>query len=62
MESKKFNPLSSRLPQIKKVHQVIGYSIYFLTKAQVLIGIWIYDYIELLYLNLFIFLIMFYSA
>ncbi len=49
LESKNFNFLTSKLSQIKKIHRIIGYTIYLLTKASVLTGIWIYDYIELLY-------------
>ena len=48
IESKRLSFMSSKIHQIKKIHKVMGYSIYFLTKASVLTGIWIYDYIQLL--------------
>ena len=49
LDSKNNNCFNSKLTQIKKIHRFIGYTIYIFSKACVLTGIWIYDYIELLY-------------
>ena len=49
IDSKKITVLSSNIPKIKNAHRFLGYTIYLVTKASVLTGIWNYNYIELLY-------------
>lgn len=49
MESKKINRFTPKLSDYKKMHRIMGFILYILTKVSVLSGIWIYDYRDLLY-------------
>lgn len=55
-DSKKIGFIHSKLPELKKMHRFIGYSIYILTKFSVFTGVWIYDDKGFLYLNFKLFL------
>ena len=48
MQAKKPNMFTGLLSTLKKGHQMLGLVIYLITKATVLVGIWVYDYFDLL--------------
>lgn len=48
LEAKKATCLTPLLGNFKKMHLILGGVLYLITKATVLVGIWVYDWIELL--------------
>lgn len=49
LESKKVTMFTSLLGNLKKGHQILGFAIYLITKATVLVGILVYGDFPLLY-------------
>lgn len=49
MEAKKPTIFTGLLSTLRKGHQINGFVLYLVTKATVLVGIWVYDYFELLF-------------
>lgn len=48
MQSKEMNSFTEKLPQMKYMHRYMGYLIYFVSKATVLTGIWVFNDVRLL--------------
>ena len=48
MRSKEMDSLTEKLPQMKYMHRYMGYLIYFISKATVLTGIWVYNDVRVL--------------